>query len=62
MNNSNKNPFVNNTKPSLNMPADVLAEDVPQDDKEDFDEFFDDEKSRKPKGKKIKKMRSNYDR
>jgi len=30
---------------------------------EDFDDdFFDDEKIRKPKGKKIKKMRSFYDR
>ena len=32
-------------------------------DADDFDDdFLDDEKTRKPKGKKIKKMRATYDR
>lgn len=29
---------------------------------DDYDTFLEDEKTRKPKGKKIKKMRSFYDR
>lgn len=39
------------------------TEELPANDDEDFDkDFFDDEKIRKPKGKKIKKMRSSHDR
>lgn len=37
--------------------------DENHDEKDCFEkDFFDDEKSRKPKGKKIKKMRNNFDR
>ncbi len=49
------------TKPNSTEPEPSI--DTPAPEVDDFDDdFLSDEKTRKPKGKKIKKMRSTFDR
>lgn len=50
-----------NMDPTLNNSADKEI-NLPDDNDNLGDEFFEDEKARKPKGKKIRKMKSSYDR